>query len=150
MDLFHASMARVESPEGCFLDVRILFAAPVGDTPFRGGVVFFQRELPLLDPPSSTWYFDNVGNLSFNFGWKGQDAENPLYWWVDKALGDVWVDINVRGYKAFVEGGELVLRIPCQAVREPATWMVASTNPQGNKCDALGVENDQAALPLPR
>lgn len=146
-DLYHASMERINEGGVCYLRVRVLFQASADAGPIRGGVEFYHPDAPLLDPPSRIWYFDNVAFLSFNF--RRDAPDEPLVLWVDTVKNNRWVEIDVPDYRGQVEDGVLVLDIPCEAVPEGATWMVASTTPDTQKCDLLGVEQDRAALPLP-
>ncbi len=147
-DLFHASMERVQfDDEACFYRVRIVYDADLTGQTFRGGVEFYHPEEPVLDPPSETWYFDNVAYISFNFAKDG--PRERLQLWVDRVQNNRWVRVTVPEYRGYLANGVLVLEIPCELVREGSTWMVAATNPQLNKCDALGVRDDRAALPLP-
>ncbi len=146
-DLYHASMERVNEEGVCYFRVRILFGASADEGPIRGGVEFDHPDAPRLNPPSRTWYFDNVAFLSFNFRRDGPDK--PLVLWVDTIRNNRWVEIQVPDYRGRVEGGVLILDIPCEVVPEGATWMVASTTLDTKKCDLLGVEEDRAVLPLP-
>lgn len=146
-DLYHASIERVRTGEVCFFRVRIQYSEDLTGKPFRGGVEFYHPEEPVLNPPSETWYFDNVAYISFNFRKDGPRDRIEL--WVDRVQNNRWVRISVPEYRAYLANGVLVLEIPCDAVRAGSTWMVAATNPQLNKCDALGVQDDRAALPLP-
>ncbi len=147
VDLFHASMERVTVEGTCYYRVRILFDGSADEGPIRGGVEFYNPNVPLMDPPSRTWYFDNVAHISFNF--RRDDPQGSLRLWVDTLRGRRWVEIRVPDYQGRVENGVLVLDIPCEAVAQASFWMVASTNPELNKCDVLGVQEDRASLPLP-
>ena len=134
----------------CFFVVTVLFAAPIGPTPFAGGVEFYHPGEPRLRPPSATWLFDNIAYLSLNFRWS--PASNSLHTWVAKVFQGRWVDTQtIQGYTGHVDRqGRLILRFPCDAIRPGSTWMVAATGEKGTKCEALGLgEDGLPALPLP-
>ncbi len=153
LDLWYAAMVAEADPdeEGrCYWVVTVLFAEPIGRTALAGGVEFYHPDAPRRQPPSKTWFFDNIAYLSLNFAWSPQDA--ALTTWAEKIYQGRWIRTRtITGYTGQVDPqGRLVLRIPCDAVRPGSTWMVAATGEQGTVCDALGLdENGLPALPLP-
>ncbi len=149
IDLFYAYMERITRDGQCYLRVVIFFREPLGETRVRGGVIFAHESLPTLSRPSRTWYFDNVGSISFNFEWRGE-GRRPLRLWVDRVQGRGWSIVVVPGYTGQVTpDGALVLEIPCRFVPEGSRWMVGVADRLGKKCDALGLEADRPKLPLP-
>ncbi len=153
LDLWHAAMHAEIDPEQddrCFYIVTILFAEPIGETRLAGGVEFYHPDAPRRRPPSTTWFFDNIAYVSFNFLWPPSTRE--LNTWPEKVFQGRWLKTKtIVGYTGEVDDqGRLLLRIPCDAVLPGSTWMVAATGEKGTKCDALGLDDSGLpALPLP-
>ena len=153
LDLWHAAMRAEADPDQngrCYFVVTVLFAAPLGDMRAAGGVEFYHPDAPLRQPPSRTWFFDNLGYVSLNFTWHA--GRGQLETWAEKVFGGRWLKTQtIVGYTGRVdEEGRLILRIPCDAVQPGSTWIVAATGDKGTKCDVLGLGDDgRPALPLP-
>ena len=150
VDLYHAAVTVETTEEGeCVYHFVILFAQPIGENGFAGGVEIYHPDHPLREPPSRTWFFDNLGYLSLNFRWV-PDAQR-LKTWVTGVRFGRWQDLALPDYRAWVdEQGRLHLTVPCDALPPGATWVVAATDPYNTKCDVLGLgEENLPALPLP-
>ncbi len=153
LDLWYASMVAETDPEQkdrCYFVVTVLLDRPIGPRRLAGGVEFYHPDAPRKQPPSPTWFFDNIAYVSFNFLWLPSLQE--LRTWPERVFGTQWYKTQtIVGYKGQVdEHGQLILRIPCDAVLPGSTWMVALTGERGTQCDALGLDEEGLpALPLP-
>ncbi|NPA06022.1 MAG: hypothetical protein GXO54_01275 [Chloroflexi bacterium] len=150
VDIYHAAAtASWPADEECLYHFVVLLAEPIGPTGFAGGIEFYHPEKPLRNPPSRTWYFDNLGFLSLNFRWNPE--RERLKRWADWVRFGRWQDVALKGYRAWVdESGRLHVVVPCRYIPEGATWIVALTDAYGSKCDVLGLGDDGLpALPLP-
>ncbi len=98
-----------------------------------------------IPSPDPDWYFNNTGNLSFNFGWNREIGQ--LVAWESVYRGGSWVVEPDVFYPIRSEGNVLTVEVPAIKIPSGAKWLAVSTN--FASCDVIGLEAGLPSLEFP-
>jgi len=111
---------------------------------FIGGIELY--DLAGLQPEKDeNWYFNQTGNLSFNFAWN-KEFDELLAWRAEYQESGWVVDQGVY-YPISIERNVLQITVPLVLVPDNSKWMVVASNYAS--CDVLGMKEGFPGLPLP-
>jgi hypothetical protein len=114
---------------------------------FYSALVLYDVSAPLLDPPTESWYFDNIGNVVYGFVYQPGLPDNTFRAVVTDAG---WQESKATQFRAQVNANVLTIRVPAFEIPPGSHWAMALSDGDLVTCEAIGLGPDNLpALSLP-